>query len=201
MDEYYHEEAPETGENSHDISRQIEEINDNVNSLGRRLESLVERQMTQLERITEDLSFKASLPLYRLMIEYVDMLSDMLRRQDHLLDMGESLELRFNALFESVEELQRYMIEQLDNHQIEAFDDVADDPLVKTERQEVVERQVENNENGFLRYGEDVDTYYVSSAPGYIYRSVTQNNESGTQLEVVLRPEKVIKVVKGDNRF
>ncbi|MDE5572190.1 MAG: hypothetical protein K2I94_00290 [Muribaculaceae bacterium] len=201
MDEYYHEEAPETGENSHDISRQIEEINENVNSLGHRLESLVESQMAQLERITEDLSFKASLPLYRLMIEYVDMLSDMLRRQDHLLDMGESLELRFNALFESVEELQRYMIEQLDNHQIEAFDDVADDPLVKTERQEVVERQVENNENEFLRYGEDVDTYYILSAPGYIYRSVTQNSEIGSPLEVVLRPEKVIKVVKGDNRF
>ncbi|MDE5809878.1 MAG: hypothetical protein K2H59_06345, partial [Muribaculaceae bacterium] len=64
-----------------------------------------------------------------------------------------------------------------------------------------VERQVEDNENAFLRYGEDVDTYYVSSAPGYIYRSVSQNNEPDSQPETVLRPEKVIKVVKGNGQY
>lgn len=203
MDEEYIGETPVAGDgysNDKDELLHGDDVND-VKALGDRIEGLIQRQMSQLERITDDLSFKSSLPLYRLMIEYVDMLGEMLRRQDHLLDMGESLDIRYNSLFESVEELQRYMTEQLDIHQIEMFSDVADDPLTKSDRQEVVERQVEENENEFLRYGEYVDTYYVSSAPGYIYRSVSQNNEPDSQPETVLRPEKVIKVVKGNGQY
>ena len=90
MDEEYIGETPVAGDgysNDKDELLHGDDVND-VKALGDRIEGLIQRQMSQLERITDDLSFKSSLPLYRLMIEYVDMLGEMLRRQDHLLDMG-----------------------------------------------------------------------------------------------------------------
>lgn len=162
-----------------------------------RMQELVAKQNERIARLTDDMAFKASLPLYRMIIEYIDILADMLRRQDHLLDMGESLEQRYNTLFSAVEELQKYMSAGLENMQVEKFSDVDDDPLTRTDRQEVVERQTEENENEFLRYGEDVTTFYKSSAPGYVYRQLNMGeNSTGLPVDHVVRPERVIKVVR-----
>lgn len=165
-----------------------------------RLQNIISQQNLRIEQLTNDMAFKSSLPLYRMIIDYIDTLADMLRRQDHMLDMGEGIEQRYNTLFSAVEELQKQMSAGLDTLQVEKFSDVDDNPLDRSERQEVVERQVEENENEFLRYGEDVTEFYRSSAPGYIYRQVNLGeNSTGLPVEHVIRPEKIIKVVRDTN--
>lgn len=188
------------------VMTRFDQIDYNIDSLFERIEAfqnlerlheLVAKQNARIAQLTEDMAFKASLPLYHMIIDYIDILADMLRRQDHLLDMGESLEQRYNTLFSAVEELQKYMSSGLENMHVEKFSDVDDDPLTRTDRQEVVERQTEENENEFLRYGEDVTTFYKTSSPGYVYRQLNLGeNVSGLPAEHVVRPERVIKVVR-----
>lgn len=188
------------------VMTRFDQLDYNVNALFERIEAFqnlermhetVARQNEHIARLTDDMAFKASLPLYRMIIDYIDILGDMLRRQDHQLDMGESLEQRYNTLFSAVEELQKYMSAGLENMQVEKFSDVDDDPLTRTDRQEVVERQTEENENEFLRYGEEVTSFYKSASPGYVYRQLnTGENSNGLPVEHVVRPERVIKVVR-----
>lgn len=156
-------------------------------------EAIIRNKDMQVERLQKFMTSREKHHLYKMIIEYVDRLTEILESDDKMADMDP--ETRHSELLNNVEMFQQAIIGDLENENIFQFRDTQDDPVNFSQgRQTVIDRDESDNENEFLRVGSE--TYFRPMRPGY---TILAPNMAGEETETVLRREEVIKMVLRKN--
>lgn len=156
-------------------------------------EAIIRNKDMQVERLQKFMTSREKHHLYKMIIEYVDRLTEILESDDKMSDMDP--ETRHSELLNNVEMFQQAIIGDLENENIFQFRDTQDDPVNFSQgRQTVIDRDESDNENEFLRVGSE--TYFRPMRPGY---TILAPNMAGEETETVLRREEVIKMVLRKN--
>ena len=164
-----------------DIGATIEEYRDIIGSQNETISDL----HRQLEQRNDD---SLTRPLFMQIIKYADRLQEILNHDDSMVEKGYDHFDRLSELRNDIEVLQQTIVSDLENHQIYQFRNTDENPLEYIhERQLLKDREESSNENEFIRYGDEVTTFYRSVAPGYLTIDDSQD-------DAVLRREEVVKV-------
>lgn len=170
----------------------IENLQAQISMLNEELEqkqSVIRNKDMQVERLQKFMTSREKFPLYKMIIEYVDRLTEILESDDKMAETDP--DMRHSELLNNVEMFQQAMIGDLENENIFRYRDTEDDPVTFSQgRQTVIDRDESENENEFLRVG--AEAYYRSLRPGY---TILAPNMAGEETETVLRREEVIKMV------